>query len=318
MAPGNGRSSSDQEEADESSQQITDSSHRVTDSSHHQQQSEPSSPSAIRPKKERFGFKFLRLFGSTRKLNRNNSGGDLKKGQNPSESAKIQQNPSESIQNPSSSRRSKSCERAKAESNRVDWTTHARFNLGIRAASSSPSIKTTPKRSINNPADLSQYLSHDSSHLVTDSSHKMTDSLAPSTLSMSTEWEYQEQLKQQQQQQQHLQQPSRPNRFLLNTKAQKNDRKSSGYDSLGCESSSLDSNQDPTVHGPFTPSPTNSKGGVDHTLLLKQKLMQCDESEVDATEEGSYSIPSNGQGLVQYDERDIIRMEQRLRQQSCS
>ena len=143
----------------------------------------------------------------------------------------------------------------------------------------------------------------------------MTDSLAPSTMSISTEWEYQEQLKQQQQQQQ---QPSRPNRFFLNTKAQKNDRKSSGYDSLGGESSSLDSNQDPTVHGPFTPSPTNSKGGVDHTLLLKQKLLQCDEGEVEAAEEGSYSTPGKVQHLVQYDERDIIRMEQRLRQQSCS
>ena len=143
----------------------------------------------------------------------------------------------------------------------------------------------------------------------------MTDSLAPSTMSISTEWEYQEQLKQQQQQQQ---QPTRPNRFLLNTRAQKNDRKSSGYDSLGCESSSLDSNQDPTVHGPFTPSPTACKGGVDHTLLLKQKLQQCDEGEAEAKEEGSYSNPSGVQRLVQYDERDIIRMEQRLRQQSCS
>ena len=121
-SPGNGRSSSDQES--DLNQEITESASR----NHHQmqQQSEPSSPSAIRPKKEKFGFKFLRLFGSTRKLNRNSSGGDLKKGP---ETVKIQQN-LESAQNPSGgSRRSKSCERVKAEnssSSKVDWTTHAR------------------------------------------------------------------------------------------------------------------------------------------------------------------------------------------------
>ena len=69
--------------------------------------------------------------------------------------------------------------------------------------------------------------------------------------------------------------------------------KGSGCMSLSNESSILNSNHDPEIHGQFALSLPDRKGGIIHTLLLWQKLMPCLEREVDVTEDGICSYPRN-------------------------
>ncbi len=222
-SPGNGQSSSDVEdnvEAPKTEQREENGNEEVI----------------MKPKKEKFGSRLLRLFGSQRKLNKK-------------------------------SERSKSCER-NSNQEKIDWATHSRFNVGIRAASSSPSIQQ-------------------SSNKIVDSSSAY---VMPSTLSIATEWEYQ-------------QQKAKPRLFSF----KKPDRKSSGYDSLGGDESSSQNSNSSSLG--LTPSP--AAAGADHTLMLKQKLMQCSS---DGDE--SYATPEGGLGLMQYDELDIMRMEKRLLKQN--
>ena len=83
-----------------------------------------------------------------------------------------------------------------------------------------------------------------------------------------------------------------------------------GYNSHCSESCMLDSNQYPRIHGLLLPSPIDNKGGLNHTLLLWQKLLPRDEWEVEVSEEVCCYIPRNVLLLMQSNERDFIRMRQ--------
>ena len=91
-----------------------------------------------------------------------------------------------------------------------------------------------------------------------------------------------------------------------------------GYNSLFSESSMFDSNKEPRVHGPFMPTPIINKSGMDNTQPLQQKLLPRDDLEVEVTEVVSCYVPINVQLLMQSNERDFVKMRQRLRQQLCS
>ena len=91
-----------------------------------------------------------------------------------------------------------------------------------------------------------------------------------------------------------------------------------GYNSLFSESSMLDSNKEPRVHGQFMPTPIINKSGMDNTQPLQQKLPPRDDLEVEVTEVVSCYVPINVQLLMQSNERDFVKMRQRLRHQLCS
>ena len=187
-------------------------------------------------KPARFAFRFLKIFGSTRKLDSNKA-------------------------------RSKSCERK-------DLNRDQLFRGSLRSACSSPNVK--------------------------DKSKEVTVALpTPSEMSISTEWEFQnnddDDSKVQDNRNGNIAQQQRmlASLFDVNGKltatpgpAVKTDRKSSGYDSLGGDSSSLDSNQEAEV-----PYATPQIPAVN----VSPKDLQ----------------------IVQYDEIDILRMEQRMKYAKC-
>ena len=273
-SPGNGRSSSDMED------DIANENEEAGDANGNNQQ--PSSvEGAPEKKKSSFGSRFLRLFGSTRKLNKSGGSG-----------------------------RSKSCERSAAANNngKVEWT-HSKFNIGIRPATSSPNIKSSEKTRSGREKRGSSSRSH--GQLPPPDSSMVT----PSTLSISTDWEYQEQQKNDSNNGRsvgssgffgkHLMSSSTQNK-TANNKSVK-DRKSSGYDSLGGESSSLDSNQ-----GSPMSNDAAANDDDDDTLLLKQKLLRCSDLESNPRDP-PYATPNDNVQIIQYDELDILRMEHRLR-----
>ncbi|XP_040570615.1 uncharacterized protein [Lepeophtheirus salmonis] len=135
-----------------------------------------------------------------------------------------------------------------------------------------------------------------------------TESVAPSVMSMDTEWEYQQQSQSQQQTSFLYPQPPPP---YVNTKygVVSGDRKSSGYDSIGGESSSLDSNEDAQLHR--SSSSSHQPGGV----TLKSSSSSSCSSVLKSSFSNNYAVPSSSTTsplVLEYDELDILRMESRL------
>ncbi|XP_059091814.1 uncharacterized protein LOC131887270 [Tigriopus californicus] len=305
------------------------------------------------PKKERFGFRFLRIFGSSRKLNNNNN----------------QKGRQDQAQSNQGERRSKSCDRGASNqirplvggngephaSNNNGSSNHSNgrfllrdggfFRASMRGASSSPSIKLgadeqhqsrrkggsiinmNGKDGLDNKHKMMRMTTtrgHSSGRVVFDDDgddderrprdkegangapNVMEISVTPSSLSGSTEWEYEGKEEEQELEEerrrgneevmlQHLQ--SVYGKHLLPPNLSKNDRKSSGYDSLGGdESSSLDSNQDPD------PSSHNK---------IPKSAHSVESGDIPyASPNDIYHTPQDVQ-IVQYDELDILRMEHR-------
>lgn len=314
---------------------------------HDQKEPKTSNP----PKKERFGFRFLRIFGSSRKLNNNNN----------------QKGRSEHSQSNQGERRSKSCDRgasnqikpsvgSKGESlasNNNGSSNHSNgraflreggfFRSSMRGANSSPSIKLgtdeqhqsrrkggsiiimNGRDGLDNKQMMTKTRGYHSSTRNDDDDDNDDDeirprdkegangapnvmeiSVTPSSLSGSTEWEYEGKEEDQELEEerrrgneevmlQHLQ--SVYGKHLLPPNLSKNDRKSSGYDSLGGdESSSLDSNQDPDHSSHKTQKPVE-------TLVSSGDIPYASPNDI-------YHTPKDVQ-IVQYDELDIMRMEHR-------
>ncbi|QQP52615.1 Uncharacterized protein FKW44_004817, partial [Caligus rogercresseyi] len=169
--------------------------------------------------------------------------------------------------NKDDSSRSKSCERARfLDNNKV---------LGLISKKSSSSRSASPS-------------------VAAKTSSPDTESVAPSVMSMDTEWEYQQQQQQHQTQSCNFPNYPPPSSYACNVVKYgvTGDRKSSGYDSIGGESSSLDSNEDglpPVSQAPPMGGHPDSSDSISSSV---------------------YKYPSPL--LMEYDERDILRMEARL------
>lgn len=249
-SPGNGRSSSDLEDdllkkkvdnpvtspsGNNNSIQILEEDVQKTEN-----QEKPKTSS------NRFGFKFFKLFGSTR-LRKSSNNVDI--------------------------RRAKSCDR-KVDNPKLH---------NIRSVSSSPLTKK--------------------SEMISSSPNVVED---PSMLSISTEWEFEPQ----DEDNGNCELPhSLFNHLLVNSKVKLNnkDRKSSGYDSLGGdESSSLDSNESkPHLNIKLSREMNNS---------LAKSFFSSKRPSIHPEIQPQYAMPNDYFGqvnIMQYDEVDILRMEQR-------
>ena len=314
-SPGNGRSSSDLES--ENNNQNEQLPCQLTN---HQQQSavatspnnnsviellpseEPLNTTADSKSKSRFSFKFLRLFGSTRSKKSNNARNE---------------------------RRAKSVDR-KLENSQVQNLVSSEAISAVRSSSSSPMVQQKAPLPSNNGQNISM-ASQPQSGITED----------PSMLSISTEWEFEptdeangnnnSSASSSNTPFDHILIKKKPN-FIMNKNASK-DRKSSGYDSLGGdESSSLDSTTN-ELKQPIRLSREMNNSlakAFFSTNQTKKSLNHNDVMLIHNPEiQPQYSMPndyygqsiantlsndsSNGGSLniMQYDELDIIRMDQR-------
>ena len=293
-SPGNGRSTSD---AEEEMKNVVNNLPNLSnpaaqdDKSNVQPEQRISSEVHMKrmSKKEssRFSFRFFKLFGgSTRKLNKSESPNS---------------NSSQWRISEQEGRRSKSCDR------KTDHQIHpvkqpknffrdGFMRSSLRSATSSPSIKTMANNS-------KRVTDRD----ILKENNRLSQEVAvgggetPSILSLlSTDWEYQENendVNRVQNQKNPVKTFSKSKSFSFRAK---NDRKSSGYDSFGGESSSVDSTKDADS-------------------ALKSKLQRCESlNQEKQHQEAPYATPTDanycdpsGLSIVQYDEVDILRMEQR-------
>jgi hypothetical protein len=280
-SPGNGRSSSDMEEDNKINDISMDSNNgnTVDDTSpasvcNNNCPVVAESETKVTKTKEGFGFRFLRLFTSTRHK-KNNSQND---------------------------KRSKSCER-KLDNPRLQTLTENQ----VRSASSSPMIKK-----LDQP--------------------QQTTFEDPAMLSISTEWEFEPQEEDSQNGnmpscfdhiliQNSSSSSSNINKGIIKNKVVK-DRKSSGYDSVGGdESSSLDSNESKNNQQSIRLSKEMNNSLAKAFFSNKPKRPSMIHPEI----QPQYSMPNdyygqvanlhsglhNGLSIMQYDELDIIRMDQR-------
>ena len=295
-SPGNGRSSSDMEEEPP----INNNNPEMTlDAISPNNNSNPICDNQVKPDKPKsgFGMRFLRIFSSTRG----------------SKSSKKHQ-----MQRESEAKRSKSCE------NRGDRVNRPMNSMGqARSASNSPAvtdrvkIRTKPSESKLAKEEKSEHRRsgilrgfRNSNPVRKEVEEVKKIEATPSTMSISTEWEFQGQDEDKKHEfdcedpddmlddLNNIQNSFNHLMFNHNHKKVSKDRKSSGYDSLGGESSSLDSNQEID----------RSPNGLKRRSGARQELLQ-----------NQYSIPNDGNAnlpILQYNEADIMRMDQRLK--SCT
>jgi hypothetical protein len=315
-SPGNGRSGSE------------DDLNRDNDCQHNnnfeQQQDEDDELDVKEPepsRSKRFGLRFLKIFSSTRQKSSSN-------------------NKTEEI------KRSKSCDR-KLEENQKNSEKISNSKKQSRSSSSSPALKSSNKLSIfknggqkNQPQTNVQLQQQQSVMyaLQQQQQHVAPMIETPSNMSLSTEWEFcNSDLPHQKAERKthrsihtnfdHIIIKSGSGRVApMSTNKRNGDRKSSGYDSLGGdESSSLDSSQDSHQSPQLPKQPAMScisendtesmvGGEIVYINQNHNNLNNVNNNFNSNSRNNNNSFESSGGssdlGIVQYEEVDILRMDQ--------
>ena len=311
-SPGNGRSGSEDNLNCnfEDLPIVPDDDEKVNDVSH---------------KSKRFAFRFLKIFSSTRSKSGSNGGGNSK-----------------TEQEKDNIKRSKSCDRKLEDNHHHQKTAEkvANSKKQSKSASSSPALKASNKLSIfksqKNQGQQQQQLKEEA--LMHHHVGPMIET--PSTMSLSTEWEFcnNDLPPQTADRKVHRGIPTnfehiiiksnggKPSRVapVFNPVSKRNgDRKSSGYDSLGGdESSSLDSSQDShqSPQLPKQPPMTRiSEMEAESIVYINQNhnfsnfnnnVNHRNNNNNGGGGNNSFESVDHDLGLVQYEEVDILRMDQ--------
>ena len=273
-------------------------------------------------KSKRFAFRFLKIFSSTRSKSSN--------------SKKEVEREKENI------KRSKSCDR-KLEENQKSSEKLSKKQTQSKSASSSPALKASNKLSIfksqKGQSQSKEELQQQHHHQQQQQQQQMSAMIeTPSTMSLSTEWEFCNNDLQPQtaEKKTHRNIPTNFEHIIIKSSGGKTsrvapvynpiakrtgDRKSSGYDSLGGdESSSLDSSQEShqSPQLPKQPPMTRiSELEAESVVYINQNhhinsFNNNLNSRNNINNNGNVSYESSEAdfGLVQYEEVDILRMDQ--------